>query len=242
MNDSDCSPSCGNKLLEDHETCEAGTDKPCPESCDDGDPCSKDEQTGNAQTCNVVCTHTAINAAANSDGCCPSSANANNDDDCKPVCGNGTLEGDEACDDGNDTSGDGCSNCKVDSPEQRCLAMPNKIGDDECMLCNCQKCTDVLASCYAANNADEARACAALVDCGYSKGCSSTGCYCGNVNSAFCLLGQANGACQAQVETASKSKVPGEILSRSNDTNYAAGRANAVAQCMQNNCASTCGR
>lgn len=239
-NDSDCSPSCGNKLLEAHETCEAGTDQPCPDSCDDGDPCSKDSQTGNAQSCNVVCSHTPITTAANGDGCCPSSANANSDDDCKAVCGNGTQESGEACDDGNDKAGDGCSDCKVDSAEQRCFANTPKIGDDECMMCSCQKCTDALSKCYGAANADEANACAALVDCAHSHGCSSTGCYCGNVNSVLCLLGQANGACRGQVETASKSKSPGDVFSRNNNTDYAVGRANAVTQCIQNNCASAC--
>jgi len=32
-----------------------------------------------------------------------------------PVCGNGVVEGDEACDDGNATPGDGCQECATDS-------------------------------------------------------------------------------------------------------------------------------
>jgi cysteine-rich repeat protein len=42
------------------------------------------------------------------DNCCPDGANANNDNDCAPVCGNGVLEGAEECDDGNNAPGDGC--------------------------------------------------------------------------------------------------------------------------------------
>jgi cysteine-rich repeat protein len=34
-----------------------------------------------------------------------------------PVCGNGVMEGDEACDDGNTTDGDGCSStCTIETP------------------------------------------------------------------------------------------------------------------------------
>ena len=34
---------------------------------------------------------------------------------CILICGNGTLDAGEACDDGNVISGDGCSNCVIDS-------------------------------------------------------------------------------------------------------------------------------
>src|SRR5262249_14164844 len=34
-----------------------------------------------------------------------------------PVCGNGKIEPGEECDDGNNTDGDGCSNCVVDCSE-----------------------------------------------------------------------------------------------------------------------------
>ena len=31
-----------------------------------------------------------------------------------PICGNGVVEGDEACDDGNSSSGDGCDGCEIE--------------------------------------------------------------------------------------------------------------------------------
>ncbi len=45
---------------------------------------------------------------ADGDDCCPDGANANDDSDCAPVCGNGEVEEGEACDDGNQEPGDGC--------------------------------------------------------------------------------------------------------------------------------------
>jgi cysteine-rich repeat protein len=49
----------------------------------------------------------------NGDGCCPAGANANNDNDCQPVCGNKVVEGTEQCDDGNTDPNDGCDMCKT---------------------------------------------------------------------------------------------------------------------------------
>lgn len=239
-NDSDCSPSCGNRALEARETCEAETDKPCPSSCDDGKPCTKDTQTGSAQMCNVVCSHEPITAAANGDACCPDSANANNDDDCEADCGNSTQENGEECDDGNDTPDDGCTNCKNDTAEQRCRVAADAFAVAECTACSCQKCTDAFMNCYALSNADDARSCRALLECAHANGCAADGCYCGNTNSALCLLGQGNGPCRAQVEAATKSRNPFEVLGRNGDRDSLAGKAYAAAQCSRNSCADVC--
>lgn len=80
--DSDAGPACLN--------CGA-----CPTDCDDADACTID--TGSGSGCNLVCSHTPV-AAANGDGCCPEGANATNDTDCKPRCGNGVTEAGEECD------------------------------------------------------------------------------------------------------------------------------------------------
>src|SRR5262249_33963381 len=69
--------------------------------------CTTDSLVGSA--CTARCTHAPITTPANNDGCCPRGANANNDNDCAPVCGNGVVESGEQCDDGNTTDGDGCS-------------------------------------------------------------------------------------------------------------------------------------
>ncbi|MDP6946055.1 MAG: fibrinogen-like YCDxxxxGGGW domain-containing protein, partial [Myxococcota bacterium] len=84
--------------------------------CDDGDACTTDTLTGGPETCDAVCTSTAIVVCTDDDGCCAPGCNANDDNDCDAVCGNGVLEGDEECDDDNNDAGDGCSaSCEEES-------------------------------------------------------------------------------------------------------------------------------
>ena len=96
--DADCSKSCGDGVVDAPELCEpTSKDKPCPTSCDDQDPCTRDVRTGVPEQCNVVCSHMAITAPANGDGCCPRGANIGNDNDCDAVCGDGVVSTGETC-------------------------------------------------------------------------------------------------------------------------------------------------
>lgn len=98
--DSDCSVSCGDGVVEPSagETCEPGTMQPCATDCADADPCTQDVMTGSPASCNVVCSHTLIVTPQNGDGCCPPDGNRNVDMDCPARCGNGVVEEDERCD------------------------------------------------------------------------------------------------------------------------------------------------
>jgi hypothetical protein len=97
--DTDCSKSCGDGVVEAPELCEpTSSDRPCPTSCDDGDPCSSDTLTGTSEQCSATCSHAPITRAIKGDSCCPAHANANDDSDCSPQCGNGVREGSETCD------------------------------------------------------------------------------------------------------------------------------------------------
>ena len=87
--DSDCSPTCGNGVLEPNETCDGN----CPESCDDGIVCTADAMTGSVSQCSALCSFVTIAECINGDGCCAGGCHYNNDDDCAPVCGNGVVEG-----------------------------------------------------------------------------------------------------------------------------------------------------
>lgn len=113
--DDDCSASCGDGFVDESagETCEPGSATPCPASCDDAVACTRDVLTGSAANCNAACSHPAITQIGDGDGCCPPGANANNDADCDPVCGNGVREDGERCD------GDCPSAC---SDSQACTA------------------------------------------------------------------------------------------------------------------------
>jgi hypothetical protein len=100
-NDSDCSPSCGNGVVESGERCDtqipAASPGACPTSCDDKNACTAD-QLLNGGTCGAVCAFSPITQCRDRDGCCPSGCHANNDSDCSPSCGNGVVESGERCD------------------------------------------------------------------------------------------------------------------------------------------------
>ena len=112
-NDNNCSASCGNGVREGVETCDtaipAGMTNACPTTCNDGIACTTNVLS-NAGTCTAACSFPAITMPINNDGCCPAGANATNDNNCTPVCGNGVIEGTEQCDDGNLVNTDACSN------------------------------------------------------------------------------------------------------------------------------------
>ena len=93
-NDNDCQPSCGNGVLEGSEVCDGN----CPSSCDDGNACTSDGASGQASSCDRVCTHTAITACQGGDGCCAPGCNNSNDSDCSPSCGDHVVNNGERCD------------------------------------------------------------------------------------------------------------------------------------------------
>lgn len=101
--DASCRFTCGNGVVDADfdEACDTsiatGTGA-CPTACTDSDACTSDVLAGSA--CAATCMFAPITAAADGDGCCPSGANANSDDDCEAMCGNGILESGESCDTG----------------------------------------------------------------------------------------------------------------------------------------------
>ena len=82
QNDSDCSATCGNGMLDSGELCD-GTS--CPTSCPTpSDACMPTRLVGTARACNARCMPMPISACMGGDGCCPSSCNPSNDSDCRP--------------------------------------------------------------------------------------------------------------------------------------------------------------
>lgn len=111
--DTDCVLGCGNGIVDPGETCDTAiTVGPgrCPTTCSDGMACTRDV-LANGSTCTATCSFPAITTPASGDGCCPAGANANNDTDCAPVCGNMVVETGEQCDDGNMNPNDTCNAC-----------------------------------------------------------------------------------------------------------------------------------
>lgn len=89
---------CGNGRKDTNETCDNSSSARCVVTCNDNDPCTTDTMRGSAATCDFECISAKILGAQNNDGCCPSAANANNDNDCTARCGNGATEAGEKCD------------------------------------------------------------------------------------------------------------------------------------------------
>ena len=71
-------PVCGNSVVEVGELCDGN----CPQTCSDGDMCTRDVRAGDDNQCNVVCSYPAITTCVSSDGCCPPGCTDMQDNDC----------------------------------------------------------------------------------------------------------------------------------------------------------------
>lgn len=131
--DVDCLPTCGDGVLDEGEVCDGN----CPTSCEDGNLCTDDTLTGDADTCDALCAFAPIpcddGVPCTVDTCVAGSGCVHTGDDslcasgepcvtdtcdaatgCTSIleeicCGNGLIEDVEECDDGNTVDGDGCS-------------------------------------------------------------------------------------------------------------------------------------
>jgi hypothetical protein len=113
INDNECPRpiECGDGHVDPGETCDGN----CPQSCDDGNPCTTDILSGSVAACNVVCTHSAPKTACtNGDACCPAGCSGN-DNDCHTIeCGNGVVDSGETCDGNCPASCDDGNPCTTD--------------------------------------------------------------------------------------------------------------------------------
>ncbi len=106
-NDSDCSLTCDDGVVDDLETCDPVASCPtdpltdCP---DDGDACTTPIVTGNPAACSSLCGTTDITDCIDDDGCCPvgctppDAGGDTADTDCDSMCGDGLVTGPENCD------------------------------------------------------------------------------------------------------------------------------------------------
>ena len=168
-NDADCSPLCGNNVVDPGETCDGSSS--C--YCQDYNDCTIDTQfAGSWLTCDTQCKFTPKTQCSHSDLCCPPGCTAANDSDC--TCGNGVVNLGENCD-GNcptsctDTDGDACTgavltgsplSCNVRcAPQSACLhgdgCCPRDctgLNDNDCDPA-CTDVTDTVANHEAAGRA-----------------------------------------------------------------------------------------
>lgn len=131
--------------------------------------CTKDSKLGSPDKCNVSCANTPIAQPINSDGCCPEGADAVNDNDCKPSCGNGVTEPPEICDGTScptqsdcDNRNNGCMKYKLmgGACSAMCVAVmvttPSGTTADSCCPPGANKNTDTDCKAVCGNNVKEA--------------------------------------------------------------------------------------
>ncbi len=135
-NDNDCTPKCGNSVVEKGEACDPLTS--CPTKC--AQVGCQLYDVANAGTCQATCVAGRLQTACVSgDGCCAPGCNANNDNDCKGVCGNSIVEGGETCD----------GNCPTLCPKTA-YSCYERVGDPK--TCNVD-CKSPVVSCGATSDA-----------------------------------------------------------------------------------------
>ena len=185
--DPDCSPVCGNGVIESGETCDPPST--CPQDatgCDDGNPCTVDTLGGDPNQCTAACVHTPITTCTGGDSCCAPGCNAINDSDCQPRCGNGVVEAGETCDPPSSCpqnlgSCNDNNNCTVDSftgSPTNCTALCghsnitlcNNTTNDGCCPSGCNSNNDVDCSCTAASCGDGVVESCELCDTAISTG------------------------------------------------------------------------
>lgn len=110
-------PECGNGLLETGETCEG---VPPPQGCDPnactvrpGWACTPEVSSNDGETSGGVVEPMEVTSTCEK----------------LQTCGDGVIDPDEDCDDGNDVVMDGCSGCRID-PLYVCMGQPS-----ECHTC-----------------------------------------------------------------------------------------------------------
>lgn len=235
-NDPDCAGRCGDGIVQEAigETCEPESKTPCPApdtSCDDGKPCTRDALVGSADTCDVACNHEAITALDSEDGCCPEGANALDDNNCEPKCGNGVVERDEACD-----GSEGCDDtCKPQATlTERCAA----AAATECQKCACMHCPEHEVACRMSEDQANNNACSSVLDCSQYNQCrDANACYCGE--SLLCVV-PPFGPCKDAIDAVSGGTDVNEALAQANDPNTALGRAALSNACRIEHCFEAC--
>jgi len=189
--------------------------------CTNGGKCTSSVCSGNR------CAYPIITACKSNDVCCPTGCNALNDNDCNAVCGNGIKEGAEKCDDGDTSSGDGCSSsCAVESGWTCNTASPNVCTKTCVPNCDGKECGSdgCTGSCGSCTNAHGTTSCSSSGLCqpvcsgtytncdgDRTNGCETCGCApncgsreCGAVpNGCGTSCGSCSGTCNNGVCTTS---------------------------------------
>ncbi|MBA2664327.1 MAG: hypothetical protein H0U74_18700 [Bradymonadaceae bacterium] len=201
-NDNDCSDSCGDGVLDGSEHCDwAIEDGPgaCPTSCAPINACTGSKLVGSAANCTARCVADPVIVCRDNDGCCAPGCNANGDNDCSPICGNGVIEAGELCDGNCPTSctaNSGCTKHTLTGSAANCDAkcttttVTTCTNNDSCCPNSCTNANDNDCTCVP-------KTCPQLgVACGMTDNGCGTQIPCPTCpNGGTCVAGQ----CQAAV-------------------------------------------
>lgn len=118
--------ACGNGKLDDGERCDTaiaqGKSGACPRQCSSDDPCQARTLEGSG--CNAEC-RVSMRGCQNSDKCCPSQCNHQNDSDCSAKCGDGIVDS---------ALGETCETGPNTPANQRCPTEVNCEDGDPCTI------------------------------------------------------------------------------------------------------------
>ncbi len=170
------------------------------------------------------------------------------------VCGNGTIEGNEKCDNGmaNDTcapTADGglnCNNCSsICTDNTACLTCLNEQCPDSIDLCSG---VDGVASDGPGMGQDRVVLCNKVYKCILQSGCAirpegseTLSCYCGDKSADACgMAGMANGPCKAEIQAAMETFDATEVINHYTDILVAGGAALQKSLCEVLACRDTC--
>ena len=163
------------------------------------------------------------------------------------ACGNGIVDLDEQCDDGNLVAGDGCADCQLAGPCRQCLEQATLLAGDEpgSRFRGCYLTQDVITE-GPAGSLPVAFVCARLLQCVRKAQCAEGSvlypCYCGTASIDDCQMGKAqpDGPCRQDYEAGAETTDPLQIAMRAKNKRYALGRASQLFLSQHINCATQC--
>ena len=227
--DNDCSATCGNGAVDAKETCDGNCPSACPS--EGADACTKVDLIGTAAQCSAQCITRKLTQCAGGDGCCPPGCHGGNDADCTITCGNAITEPGEECDDGDETAGDGCDRCVLETLERACTSLLDDVTmvSEVCLQCMCAQCAKDVVSCYKTGSEEDRRTCGELAECRLQTWCMGLGCY-------------DDGTCTREVQVAGQSASVVTLIARATNPEHRFARATNVEICSQDHCTQACAK